>query len=205
MSLSAAGRAAPPIARSMAWGPLLAAMGVIAGVGVATRPWDGHPLSLSVVRVVVGLAAVAATFALDDPAGVTIAASPTTAGQRQTTRMTLIVVAVVVVAGGTCLSLAAIAGTSQLPGSRILLESSGMVLAASACAVTLGGDRGASAFAGGVLASIVVQRRFPDYALFGLAPGDTTWDRATIAWLVIVLTSAATLAARSRDPLCRVP
>ncbi len=174
----------------MAWGPLLAAASAITGVGVALRPWDGHPLSLSVVRLAVGLAAVAVAFALDDRAGVTIAASPTTLRQRQATRMVFVVAAVTVVAGGACLALAAIAGTSELPTSRILLESSGMVLAAAACAVMLGGDRGASVFAGASLAAIVVQQRFPDHALFALGPGDAAWDRAGIAWLAIALTGA---------------
>lgn len=205
MSVSAAARAVRPTARSMAWGPLVAAAAVITGVGVALRPWDGHPLSLSVVRLAVGLAAVGAAFALDDDAGVTVAASPTTLGQRRSTRMVLVLGAVSAVACATCLSVAAIAGTSGLPAGRILLESSGMVLAATACAVLLGGDRGASVFAGGILAAVVVQQRFPQYALFAFASGDAAWDRSGIAWLVIALTGALTLAVRSRDPVSRRP
>ena len=187
----------------MAWGPLLAATGAITGVGVSLSPWDGDPLSLSMVRLAVGLAAAAAAFSLDDGAGETIAASPTTLGQRQATRMVLVVTAVTVVAGGACLAFAAIAGTSEFAASRVLLEASGMVMAAAACAVTLGGDRGASVFAGGLLAAIVVQQRFPDYALFALAPGDAAWERSSIAWLVITLTGTLTLKAQSQDPVRR--
>ena len=189
----------------MAWGPLLAAAGVITGVAVALRPWDGHPLSLSVVRLAAGVAAVAGAFALDDRAGATTAASPTTLRERQTTRLVLVVAAVTVVAGGACLALATIAGTSELPTSRLLLESSGMVLAAAACAVALGADRGASVFAGGLLAAVVVQQRFPDHALFPFGPGDAAWDRAGPAWWAIALTGALTLAVRSRDPVGRRP
>ena len=187
----------------MAWGPLLAAACVITGLGLTLRPWDGHPLSLSLVRTAVGLAAAAAAFALDDRAGVTIAASPTTLAQRQVTRMVLVLAAVSVVVGGTCLAVAAVAGTSELPAGRILLESSGMLLAAMACAAVLGGDRGAPLFAGAVLAAIVVQPRFPDHALFAPAPGGAAWDWSGDAWLAIALTGALTLAAQSRDPVRR--
>ena len=187
----------------MAWGPLLAATGAITFVGITLRPWSGDPLSLSVVRLAVGLAAAAAAFALDDRAGETIAASPTTLRQRQATRIVLVVAAVTVVAGGACLALATIAGTSDVAAGRMLLEASGMVLAAAACGVTLGGDRGASVFAGGLLAAILVQQRFPDYALFALAPGDAAWARSSIAWLVIALTGTLTLAGQSQDPVRR--
>lgn len=203
MSLSVAARAAQPTARAMAWGPLVAAAGAITGVAASLRPWDGHPLSLSMVRVAVGLAAAAAAFGLDDGAGGTIAASPTTLGRRQATRMVLVVAAVTVVAGGACLVLATVAGTSELPASRVLLESSGMVLAAAGCAVVLGGDRGAPVFAGGLLAAVVVQQRFPDHALFPFGPGDPAWDRAGTAWLAIALAGALALAVRSRDPVGR--
>ena len=203
MSLSTVGRAARPTARSMAWGPLLAAAGLTAGLGIALRPWDGHPLTLTAVRLAVGLAAGAAAFGLDDGAAETVAASPTTLGQRRLTRMVLVVAAVTFLAGGACLAVSAIAGSSELPGSRILLESSGMVLAGAACAVVLGGDRGASLFTGGLLAAVVVQGRFPDYALFAFGPGDAAWDRSGIAWLAIAVSGALTLAARSRDPVGR--
>lgn len=189
--------------RSMVWGPLTGAAAALAGIVVAVRPWDGHPLSLSVVRVAFALSAAAAAFAVDDDAAVTLSASPTSLGRRRTTRLALIAAGGTGVAVGACLAVAALGGTDDLPLARLLLEATGMQLLAVAFALLVGGDRGACVFAGSLLSALVVQVRFPSYALFPFAPGGPGWERARITWLAIACTAAVIVIALSRDPATR--
>ncbi len=142
----------------MAWGPLGAALVVIT---VVQRPWEGHRLSLSLVRIAVGLAAAASAFGLDDTAACTVASSPSTLAHRRMAHLALSLAGSAVVAGGTCLVVAAIGGTEQLDPVRVALESSGMFLGVSASALVLGADRGVALFGGALLASLAVQQRFP--------------------------------------------
>lgn len=203
MSLSTTLRVLPPTARSMSWAPLSAATAALAVITAALQPWNGHTLSLSMIRVAVGLAAAAGVFALDDRAAATVAASPTTLARRRAARLVLVLAALSTVVASACLSIAVLGGTGQLSPGRVVLESSGMVLAAVAYAVALGGDRGACVFLGTLLAALVVQQRFPEYALFPIEPGGPGWDRAGIAWLIITSASAAVIVLLSRDPVSR--
>lgn len=193
----------PPTARSMAWGPLAGAAAALAVITVGMRPWQGHPLSLSAVRLAIALAAVAAAFGVDDSAAPTMAASPTPLSRRRTTRLGLVLTGGTAVAAGASLTIAALGGSGDLPLTRGLLEAIGMQLAGIVCALLFGGDRGACIFAGTLLGSLVVQQRFPDYALFPLAPGGPGWQRAGVAWVAIVLTAAGAVITLSRDPASR--
>ena len=187
----------------MAWGPLAGAAAALAVIAFGLRPWEGHPLSLSAVRLTVALAAVAAAFGVDDTAAVTVAASPTPLSRRRTTRLALVLAGGAAVAAGASLAIAALGGSGDLPLARVLLEAVGMQLAAIVCALLLGGDRGACIFAGMLLGSLLVQQRFPDYALFPPVPGAPGWTTAGTAWVAIILTAAGAVIALSRDPASR--
>ena len=191
------------MARSMAWGPLAGAAAALGVIAVGLRPWEGHRLSLSAVRLAVALGAVAAAFGVDDSAGLTVAASPTPLSRRRVTRLGLVVAGGAAVAASASLAIAAIGGSGELPLARVLLEAIGMQLAAIMCALLFGGDRGACIFAGTLLGALVVQQRFPDYALFPLAPGAPGWTAAGIAWVAIVLSAAGAVIALSWDPASR--
>ncbi len=203
MSLTSTAGALQPTARSMAWGPLAGAAAGLAVIAVGMRPWDGHPLSLSAVRLAVALAAVAAAFGVDDTAAVTVAASPTPVSRRRTTRLALVLTGGAAVAATASIVIAALGGTGDLPLARVILESIGMQLAAIVCALLLGGERGACVFAGTLLTALLAQQRFPDYALFPLAPGAPGWTRAGAAWTAITVTAASVVIALSRDPARR--
>ena len=199
---SAAGQVRP-MARSMAWGPLAGAAAALGVIAVGLRPWEGHRLSLSAVRLAVALAAIAAAFGVDDSAAPTVAASPTPLSRRRATRLGLVLAGGAAVAAAAPLAIAALGGSGRLPLARVLLEATGMQLAAIVCALLFGGDRGACVFAGTLLGALVVQQRFPDYALFPLAPDAPGWAPAGIAWVAIVVTAAGAVAALSRDPASR--
>ena len=199
---SAAGQVRP-MARSMAWGPLAGAAAALGVIAVGLRPWEGHRLSLSAVRLAVALGAVAAAFGVDDSAALTVAASPTPLSRRRVTRLGLVVAGGAAVAASASLAIAAIGGSGELPLARVLLEAIGMQLAAIMCALLFGGDRGACVFAGTLLGALVVQQRFPDYALFPLARGAPGWTAAGIAWVAIVLSAAGAVIALSWDPASR--
>ena len=199
---SAAG-ALPPTARSLAWGPLAGAAAALGVVAVALRPWEGHPLSLSTVRLAVALAAVAAAFGVDDSEAPTVAASPTPLSRRRVTRLGLVLAGGAAVAAGASLAIAALGGSGDLPLARVILEATGMQLTAIVCALAFGGDRGACVFAGTLLGSLILQQRFPDYALFAHAPGAPGWAPAGTAWLTIMLAAAGAVIALSRDPASR--
>ncbi len=192
-----------PTARSMAWGPLAGAAAALGVIAVGMRPWEGHPLSLSAVRLTVALAAVAAAFGVDDNAAPTVAASPTPLSRRRTTRLGLVLTGGAAGAASASLTIAALGGSGELPLARMLLEAVGMQLTAIVCALLFGGDRGACVFAGTLLGSLILQQRFPDYALFPPAPGAPGWSPAGTAWATIVLTAAGAIIALSQDPARR--
>lgn len=203
MSVISAGSALRPTARSMAWGPLAGAAAALVVIAAAMRPWQGHPLSLSAVRLAIALAAAAAAFGVDDTAAPTVAASPTPLSRRRTTRLGLVIAAGAAVAASASLTIAALGGTGDLPLARVLLEATGMQLTAIMCALLFGGDRGACVFAGTLLAALLAQQRFPDYALFPLASGGPGWQRAGFSWMAIVIAAAGAVIALSRDPANR--
>lgn len=200
MSVTSTALELRPTARSMAWGPLAGAGAALAVIAVGLRPWEGQPLSLSAVRLAVALAAVAAAFGADDSAAPTLAASPSPLSRRRATRLALVLAGGAAVAAGASLAIATLGSSGDLPLARVLLEALGMQLAAIVCALRFGGDRGACLFAGTLLGALLVQQRYPDYALFPLAPGGPGWQRAGLAWVAIVLTAAGAVIALSRDP-----
>lgn len=203
MPVTSAASALRPTARSMAWGPLTGAAAALAVIAVGMRPWEGYPLSLSAARLAVALAAAAAAFGVDDPAALTVAASPTPLSRRRTTRLGLVIAAGAAVAVSASLTIAALGGSGDLPLARVLLEATGMQLTAIVCALLFGGDRGACVFAGTLLAALLTQQRFPDYALFPHAADAPGWTRAGTAWIAIALTATGAIIALSRDPASR--
>jgi hypothetical protein len=196
-------RAAGRTVKAMAWGPLGAAAGVLAGIVVATRPWDGGGLSLLFVRIAVFLAAIGAAFAVDDAASVTLAASPTTLWRRRLVRLVLAAGAAVATAVTATVAVAAAGGVGSLPAARVAVEASAVLLLALMSATALGGDRGAITFATIVMAAILLQQRRPDLALFPMAPSQPGWTGSGVAWVVIAVAAAAALAAMSVDPAAR--
>lgn len=200
MRVRTALRSAPATARSMAWAPLAGAVAAVAALVAVQRPWDDHALTLALARLAVVTVAIGATFALDDDAAVTLASSPTSLLCRRAVRVALVLTAsVAVVAVVAFLAVGPMDGTGSVPLGRLALEAAGILLLAMALSVALGGDRGAFVFAGGLLAAVVVQQRWPSYSLFPLAPSAPGWSRAAAVWAVVAVVSTAVLFLLSRD------
>lgn len=205
--MTAAIRAVPATARSMAWAPFTVASGSVVGLVVAQRPWDGQQLSLGLVRLALVLVAIGAALALDDAAANTLACTPTSLLWRRGVRLALAAgagagAAVTVVA---LFAVGATGGTGGVPLDRLVVEGAGILLLAMALSTAVGGDRGAFLFAVGVLGAVVVQQRWPAWSLFPMAPGAPGWSRAALVWGAVAAASAGALFVFSLDPCFRRP
>lgn len=200
MPMRTALRSVPPMARSMAWAPLAGAAAAVAALVAVQRPWDDHGVTLALARLAVVTVAIGATFALDDDAAVTLASSPTSLLWRRAVRAALALTAsAAVVAVVALLAVGPMGGTESVPLGRLAIEAAGMLLLAMALSAALGGDRAAFAFAGGILAAVVVQHRWPSYSLFPFAPGAPGWSRAAAVWAAVAVASTAVLFLLSRE------
>lgn len=201
--MTTAARAALPIARGMSWGPLAAAAGVLLGVVLLHRPWEGQGLTLWFVRIAVLLASIGACTAVDDAAAVTLAASPTTLGHRRLLRLALAGGGAAAVAAAACAAMVVGGGAPSLPMARVAVEGAGMLLLALALATLLGGDRGAMAFGGLLLGSMLVQQWHPHLGMFPMGADDPAWTSSGRAWTAVVLAALGALVAASTDPARR--
>ncbi len=201
--MTAAIRAVPATARSMAWAPFAVASGSVAGLVVAQRPWDGQQLSLGLARLTLVLVAVGAALALDDEAAVTVACSPTSLLWRRAVRLALAAAGAAAVTVVALFAVGATGSTGGVPLDRLVVEGAGILLLAMALSTAVGGDRGAFLFAVGLLGAVVVQQRWPAWSLFPMAPGAPGWSRAGLVWGVIAAVSAGALLVISRDPCLR--
>ncbi len=190
---------APPALRVVSWQPLATAMAV--GIVIVAT---GSPASV-MTRLAIAAAAVAAgtAFTLDDPASVTLAASPTSRPARRFAR----VACVAVVTGMWWAAAAAVASSRMgaLPLRGLALELAAFVavaLAVSATAASQGDQTG-----GGVAGVVVVvacygstflpPRWWLPFPAYPSAPGASARLTATFAL------AACLLAVTSRDPASR--
>lgn len=179
---------------------------------VSLKPWDGQPLTLTVARLAMMMLAIGVGFALDDPAAVTLAASPTSLPRRRAARCALAVT-------GAAAGLAVIAAGARLwsgqsangvPLTALLLEGaalSALALAASAVSIswrgaTSGGFAAIRAVLLFSLIEMVVGRRFPEWSLQS-APGSPAWSQSRWLWAAVLAAAAATSAWHSKDPAAR--
>ena len=198
--MTAALGVARPTARSMAWGPLAGAAAAITVLVAAQRPWDGHGLSLGFTRFAVAITALGAAFALDDTAAVTLAPSPTSLLARRAVRLALALGSAITVIAAAALILGAAGGAPGVPFERVVLEGMGVLLLAMALSAARGGDEGASALAGALVAAVVIQQRWPAWSLFPMAPGAPGWSGAGAAWAALIASSVTVLIVLWRDP-----
>ncbi|MDP8962234.1 MAG: hypothetical protein M3N32_11540 [Actinomycetota bacterium] len=203
--MTAAIRALPATARSMAWGPFAVASGSVAGLVVAQRPWEGQQLSLGLARLTLVLVAIGAALALDDAAADTLACTPTSLLWRRGVRLALAAGAGAAVTVVALFAVGATSGTGGVPLDRLVVEGAGILLLAMALSTAVGGDRGAFLFAVGVLGAVIVQQRWPAWSLFPMAPGAPVWSRAALVWGVVAAVSAGALFVFSLDPCSRRP
>ncbi len=201
--MTAAIRAVPGTARSMAWAPFTVASGSVVGLVVAQRPWEGQQLSLGLARLTLVLVAIGAALALDDAAADTLACSPTSLLWRRAVRLALAAAGAVAVTVVALFTVGATGGTGGVPLERLVVEGAGILLLAMALSTAVGGDRGAFLFAVGLLGAVVVQQRWPAWSLFPMAPGAPGWSRAALVWGVVAAVSAGALFVISRDPCLR--
>lgn len=176
------------------------------------KPWEGQSLSLPAARLALGLLAIGAGFALDDPAAATLAASPTSLPRRRATRCALAVAGAatgmfLIAAGARLWSGDAVAA----PLSALLLEGAALcAIALAASAVSIARQGAASGGPAAIRAILlvfmvdtVVLRRFPDWSLQA-SPGSPTWSQSRWLWAITLVLAAATLAWHSRDPATRM-
>ncbi len=190
---------ARPSARVLKWQPvghvMLAALALVA---IGSRA--GVALRLSIAGAAV---AAASAFLLDDPAAVTLAASPISLPRRRLQRVAAVAVAVGLWWAAAATIASHLGGGFPLRGRSLELSVFvAVALAASATASTLG-DRTVGGIAGAVSAAGC-------YALTLLPP--QTWlpwpahpdaPGATSRWLVVLAVAIAVLAWASRDPAHR--
>lgn len=179
---------------------------------VSLKPWDGQPLTLTVARLAMMLLAIGVGFALDDPAAVTLAASPTSLPRRRATRCAL-------AAAGAAAGLALIAigarvwsgqSAGDVPLTALLLEGAALCAVALAASAVSIGWRGATSGGPAAIRAVllffvvdqVVGRRFPDWSLQS-APGSPAWSQSRWLWAAVLAAAAATLVWHSKDPAAR--
>lgn len=196
-----------PVTRAVSWGPL-GGGSVIALIVVGwLRMRDAGVASLvGGLRVGAVLLAAGAAFALDDPAATTLASSPTPLSARRSLRLAL--------ALGACLgawtAMLTIAGGPAHLAAGLSVEAAGM-LALALAAASVAGPRmanGLGGLAGGptlvsfLLAAMIVQQYWPQWALLAF-PGTPAWEAAQARWLALAGTGGALVALAGLDPARR--
>ena len=203
MRLRSTARATPTVT-------VVAALALAAAVtAISVKPWNGHPLGLHAMRVMLVIVAIGVGFAFDDPAASTTAASPTPLPVRRAMRLTL---AGGMAVTGVALVIAVMSLVSgrgpSVPWSVFVVEGAAVVSLALAASVmsmrrsgssTSGGPAAVSTVAGFVLMALLVGRRFPNWALLA-TPYDQAWTSSRWAWAAIGVVSMAIVAWHSRDP-----
>lgn len=185
----------------MSWRPLAHMMA--AGVGfvlIGSRAGVSPRLSIAGVAV-----AAASAFLLDDPAAVTLAASPTSLPVRRLQRVA--VAALAVGLWWTAALSMAVHRAGGLPLRRRTLELAVFVavaLAVSAAATTMG-DRTAGGIAGAVFTIASFATTFLPSRVWLPFPAESDGPDAILRLLVVLLCAVTVLAWASRDPAQRIP
>lgn len=192
---------ARPAPRVLSWQPLARVMTAgIVFVTIGSRA--GAPLRLSIASAAV---AAASAFVLDDPAAVTLAASPISLPVRRLQRVTVAALAV-----GLWWTAAVSIATHRagpLPLQAPTLELGVFVavaLAVSAAATTMG-DRTAGGIAGAVVTIASFATTFLPSRVWLPFPADPTAPGATLRLLPVLACAVTVLAWASRDPAQRIP
>jgi hypothetical protein len=194
-----------PVARTVAWVPLLA--GALASVAIVeaagSSPLGRWP----------GFAALAlctgAAFLLDDPAGATTAATPQSLARRRMLRIGLALPLLAGVWLGSLWDATAADHASFGPDARAALSLQfaavlALTLAASATALRLMPDeRGGWTGAVVPLLLLGVALWLPESWTLLAAPGDDAWHAAQQRWAALLAVGLLTLACASRDPAAR--
>lgn len=198
-----------PVMRTVAWPALMAAaLACVALVAVAPLAGGFSPFArwpgFGALALCVG-----AAFLLDDAAGVTVGATPTSLARRRLLRGALALPLLCAVWAGSLWYATAADGARFGPDTRAALSLQfaamlALTLAVSAVALRAmpeerGGWTGAAAPLAVLSAGLVLPER---WALFA-APGSGAWDAAQQRWTVLLVIGLLTLIWASRDPASR--
>lgn len=181
-----------------------AAAGILGGI--AWRTLDEPPGAVMVLRGAAVLLACAVAFAVDDPAGDVLAASPTPLRRRVGLRILL--AGAVAAAVWCALLLLARAAGGEPPAAALSLEA--LTLTVVGLAVGLGaqtwrgvdcpGILAAPAVAGAVLATFALPEK---WALLTPGPGLPGWQEAHERWAAVLAVAAITAVLATRDRAAR--
>lgn len=190
---------AGPSARVWPWQPLACALlATMALVAIGGRA--GVALRLSIAGAVV---AAASGFLLDDPAAVTLAASPLSLRRRRLQRVTAVAVAVGVWWAGAATIASRLGGGFPLRGRALELSVFvAVALAGSATAATLG-DGTVGGIAGAVSAAGCYALTFLPSRAWWPLPAHPDDPGAASRLLVVLAVAVAVLTRASRDPAHR--
>lgn len=205
-----------PTLRSVRWGePAAAAMVGLAIVALVAARASGAEATAGgspvlPLRVLALFAAAGVAYVVDDPAGSTLAASPTTRAWRRGTRVVVAALGAGALWVGALLILTAW-GQSLPAGAAGGLALEAAALAAVAVAVALwagdrapdgrGGSVAAPALLVGMLAALVIQRLQPRLlTLLPFSPDDPSWVPAHGWWALILSLAALVVVRCCQDP-----
>ena len=198
-----------PITRAISWGPLAGGSVIALAVVGFLRVRDAGTVGLiGGLRVGAVLLASGAAFALDDPAATTLASSPTPLSARRSLRLAL-ALAAFFAAWTTMLRVAG--GPTRAAAAGLSLEAAGMLAVALAAASVaapwvangLGGLAGGPTLVSFLLAAIVVQQHWPQWALLAF-PGTAAWETAQLRWLVLAGAGSTLVGLAALDPARRL-
>lgn len=198
-----------PMTRAISWGPLAGGSVAALAVMVCLRMRDASTAGLiGGLRVGAVLLAAGAAFAIDDPAATTLASSPTPLSVRRSLRLAL--------ALGACFAawtaMLRIAGGPTHPAAAgISVEAAGMLAVALAAASVaapwiangLGGLAGGPTLVALLLAAMIVQQYWPQWALLAF-PGTPAWEAAQLRWLLLAGAGGTLVALAALDPARRL-
>lgn len=187
-------------ARAVRWPVPLGAWLVVAGVLIVADDQLGQPGSaLMVLRGVAAIAVLGAVFLLDDDAGVSVAASPTSLAWRRVPRV------------GFALAVVAVPWTAAvwrlhdhgtvLPLLELSLEPAALLALALGAAATaqLRVPDPAVVVAPVLAVAVLAASQLPEPLALLVGPGPA-WDEAHGRWISVLVIASAVLCGSSRDP-----
>ncbi len=198
-----------PVARTLAWPALLCGgAGCVAIVVLTSLDLDASPGArwpgLGAVALCVG-----AAFVLDDPAGATLDASPTSLAQRRMLRIALVAPLLCGVWTALLYYATSAAGAPWGPEARgaLSVQFAAMLAAtfgASAAALRLmPGERAGWVAVVAPFALLVAAYYLPERWALLAAPGEPGWNGAQQRWVLLLAAGLLTFVWASRDPAAR--